>query len=205
MSDPEPVPARRRGRRPDLDHETERRRLLRAALAVLQRNGDHQVTLNEILREANLSTRAFYRQFSSTSEVLTVLREDELARLLTLLDKAIAEAPTPQAALEAWIDGLLGIRFDPRRARRVSVVRDSSVVNLQARIECIDALAPGLQRLLEDGKAAGAFPRADPAADALTICGMAIDFTASRPDPRRPASRDEVRDHVLRFALGGLT
>ena len=214
MDDPRPAPTRGRGRRPDLDPVTERRLLLKAAVAVLQRSATHEATLNEILAEAQLSTRAFYRQFSSTTELLDVLRAEELAKVRARLEKAVATATTPRAALEAWIDEQLDIRFDSRRARRVSLVRGIGGADLRARADAVAALAPGLEAILADGRAAGAFPRTDPEADARTICRMVLDLVSTSDpaapsaarDPAAPsAAREAVRDHLLRFALGGLT
>ncbi len=207
MDGSRPAPAPRRGRRPDLDPVTERRLLLKAARRVLQRSESRQATLNDVLNEAQLSTRAFYRQFSSTTEMLAVLRTNELSAVNTRLEKAVAEASTPRAALEAWVDELLDLRFDPRRARMVSLVREGCIAGteLQSRVDAEDVLAPGVQRILEDGQAAGDFPRADPPADSRTICRIVLDFTAATRSTSRLESRDAVTAHVRRFVFGALT
>ena len=67
---------------------------------MLQRSESRQATLNDVLTEAQLSTRAFYRQFSSTTELLAVLRTNELSAVNTRLEKAVAEAGTPRAETE---------------------------------------------------------------------------------------------------------
>ena len=55
----------RTGRPRRFESEDELRILLDAALAVMERNGYVDANVAEILREANLSTRSFYRHFES--------------------------------------------------------------------------------------------------------------------------------------------
>ena len=43
----------------------EQQALIDAGLAVLRRNGSEGLTVNDVLAEAELSTRAFYRHFDS--------------------------------------------------------------------------------------------------------------------------------------------
>ena len=61
--------------RPDRDakHADERERLYRAGWVVLRRNGYANAGITEILGEAGLGTRAFYRHFDSRDQLVSAL------------------------------------------------------------------------------------------------------------------------------------
>jgi AcrR family transcriptional regulator len=186
-----------------LDQATERRMLLDAGLRVLRRTSFDRATLDEVLAESGLSTRAFYRQFSSITALLAELRNEENQRVVSRLEKLITGADGPIAALEACIDELLAIGYDARRARRAAMMRSNSVAGLEARYNCLEMFSGPIQRVLEAGREEGTFPYATPEADARTIFVVVFEFI-SNPTERQRLTYDEARAHVLRFALGAL-
>lgn len=194
----------RRGRPPVLDHATERRTLLDAALRVLRRTSFDRATLEEVLAESGLSTRAFYRQFSSTTALLAELRNEESERVAERLDKLIAGADGPIDALEACIDDLLAIGYDARRARRAAMLRSNNVAGLEARADCVRILSRPIRRVLQAGVDDGTFPHARPEADAATIYLIILELLSDARSERQRMTYDEARAHVLRFALGAV-
>ena len=55
--------------------------LIRAGLAVLRRDGAADMTIADVLAEAGLSTRAFYRHFTSKSDLLLAIYDLKLAEV----------------------------------------------------------------------------------------------------------------------------
>ena len=77
----EETEAPRRGRPRRFSSHTERQLLLDASVRVMSENGYDGTSVNDILEEAGLSTRAFYRQFDSKQALLTALIERERDRV----------------------------------------------------------------------------------------------------------------------------
>jgi AcrR family transcriptional regulator len=187
--------------------EAEARSLIEAALAVLRRHGAAGLTVAEVLAEAGLSTRAFYRHFASKDELLLALFDADTEVVRGRVDAAIASARDPEDALVAWIDQQLALAYAPRRSRRTQVLfAEGRRLQLEfpAEFERIFAavLAP-LVRLLDAGRASGAFPSTDPARDARAIHAVTWDLVEARlaGDTTDLAS---ARAQVLRFCLPAL-
>ena len=68
-------PARSPGRPRLHEPDAERDLILMAALEVLRRNAGEEATVADILEEAGLSTRAFYRHFETKEDVIRSLFE----------------------------------------------------------------------------------------------------------------------------------
>jgi AcrR family transcriptional regulator len=199
-------PIGRRGRRPALEADVERRRLLDAGLAALRRSGYERATLDDVLAEAKLGTRAFYRHFSSKDELLCAIYREETDASVQRVTKRIATAANPMDALVAWVDEILSIAFRSSRASRARILwvkGATTVAGYDAERErSMRMLAAPLVPVLEEGRRTGTFPDADPEADAGTINAIAwsaiAGFTTSSGPRLGP---DRAREHVLRFAL----
>lgn len=194
------------GRPRRFDDVTERGMLIDAAVRVMARDEDSAMSLNDVLAEAGLSTRAFYRHFDSKEALLEtlVLREAEaVARSLT---KVVRQAPGPVAAVEAWLDRFLDIFHEPRRAERAALV--SSAVSLTSRpsaqlmAEMRRMSCAPLAEALRAGHADGSLHSPVPEADAYCIYELvATGRTGMDPSER---TREVTRAHVLRFAWPAL-
>ena len=187
---------------------TEERALVDAGLAVLRRSGASGLTVADVLAEAGLSTRAFYRHFASKDELVLAVFEGDNRRTVGALREAVDAATGPRAALEAWIDQTLALAFDPRRARRtLTLWREGVRVrrDFPAEFDAILAgvLAP-LERVLAAGRADGTFPRAEPAADARSIHAVVWEMVERRLDGDTTLTLDRARAHALRFCLAAL-
>ncbi len=187
--------------------EQEARALIEAALTVLRRGGADGLTVADVLAEAGLSTRAFYRHFASKDELVLALFDAEHDVVRARLDAAIAAAPDPRAALVAWIDELLGLAFASRRSRRTQVLYTEGA-RLQhefpsefARIEA--GMFEPLERVLAAGRAAGAFPATDPVADARSIRALTWQLVEDRL-AGGDGDLANARAQVLRFCLPAL-
>jgi AcrR family transcriptional regulator len=178
--------------------EQEVRVLVDAGLALLRRRGAAGMTVADVLAEANLSTRAFYRHFASKDELLLAVYEHEARRNHAALREALAAAATPRDAVETWIDAMLGLAFDTRRARRTSVLfREGARLRSQFPAEFAAILAGAIEPLSETLEH---IPGADPRRDALSIHAVvwALVEERLRGDV---LTRDVATAHAQRFCL----
>ncbi len=165
---PKPATEGRTGRARRFDPDTELELLFDATLTVLRRNDYSDVAIADILEEAGLSTRSFYRHFQSKDELLLTLYRRDAEVAAGRLRARVSKAATPAAALEAWIDEILSFRFDRRKAVRVALLGAASARRAEGYgREAIHAgriLSAPLLELLETGRRDGAFPASDPRA-----------------------------------------
>jgi Bacterial regulatory proteins, tetR family len=184
------APAARTGRPRRFETEDELRILLDAALVVMDRNGYVDAAVADILREADLSTRSFYRHFEAKVDA----------------------AGTPRRALDTWIDEILDFGRHRAKTARLSVLGSPGAMRAEGYGEemrhATEVLTAPLEALLARGKADGSLPLADPPADAPLIqsvvwAAAGLDAAADRPTSRQEAAR-QVRSFCER-ALGATT
>jgi len=196
------------GRPRRFSEEEEIRLLLDAATAVMRRNAYEAATVQDILDEAGLSSRAFYRHFQSKDDLVRALLRREAEAAARSIEGRVSAAGSPREGLEEWLDALLGFAFDARRARRVGMLRSevgrkASGYPEEQRYARELTMAP-LVAVLGAGQRDGSFPRAVPEHDAMTIHAMTSDLWQSILDGHVSMTRQEALDHLLRFALPAL-
>jgi|HubBroStandDraft_6_1064221.scaffolds.fasta_scaffold587793_2 AcrR family transcriptional regulator len=199
-----PRPGRRRHHEPD----AEVRLILDAALVVMRRNSYAAASVADILDEAQLSTRAFYRHFDSKDALLRAMYRRDAESVARQLRAATEAAPDPVSALQAWIDGYLGVFFDPRKAERSAVMtsegtRRAAGYEEEERRALAELLAPLLD-VLRAGAGAGVFSSLSPERDAVTIHAVATSVGAARRPGAKRFNLDAARDHVRRFCWPAL-
>lgn len=182
--------------------------LVDAALAVLERDGLDRLTVAAVLDAAGLSTRAFYRHFTSKDDLLLAVYEHETTRSLERVERAVGAAPNPRAALEAWVDETLALGFARRRAARTGPLAAEGARLRHEQPERFAAIhdqviAP-LRAVLAAGLADGSFPAAEPEHDARSIHAITWTLVEARLAGADRPSRAEARRHVLRFCLPAL-
>ncbi|HEY6531729.1 MAG TPA: TetR/AcrR family transcriptional regulator [Acidimicrobiales bacterium] len=92
--------------------------IIEATYRVISRSESIDPPLREILREAGLSTPAFYRHFRSKDELLVGLLEQGWEILRGYLAHQMDKADGPADEVAAWIRGMLVQAADPEAARR---------------------------------------------------------------------------------------
>lgn len=187
---------------------SERERIMQAAYRCLIARKGESVPVTEILAEAGLSTRAFYRHFDSKDSLFLALFRRDSERVLAELQAASTRASSPADALREWVEGFMRLPAESRRRRRVLALTSPEVQHAGGYATELSrfmaaqeaALAQILHRGLEDGS----FPWAEPEADARAI--RAILGQAFDEQMRRSAvpSAADAAAHVVDFAYRAL-
>jgi AcrR family transcriptional regulator len=182
--------------------------LLAAAEAVLTRGGYEGLRVDDVLVEAGLSTRAFYRHFRGKSELFLALfaRETELAG--ERLRRKVAAARTPSEKVEAWVAATLALAYEARVARRTRVfLVERQVIASEFPddvMRCVRLQLAPLAAAIEEGRSSGAFPAAEPEREALAIHHLCSGLMTDRLLGTGTMSRDKAVALATRFALATL-
>jgi AcrR family transcriptional regulator len=200
-----PVSQRRARLEKDLeqDHEEEGL-LLEAARRVLHVKGVSGMTVRDVLAQANLGTRAFYRHFASKDELVLAMFTRAAAEEAERLRRRMAPATDPLTAVIAWIDGRLDLAFDRRitanlqdLSTEAQLRRRENPAELQLAFDVM--LAPLIEQL-RMGQERGVFTEVNPEPDARSIhdvvWGVVEAHWSGFPQRKR-----ETRDRVVRFCL----
>ena len=179
----------------------EQQALIDAGLAVLRRQGSDSLTVNDVLAEAGLSTRAFYRHFDSKDALVLAIYARDSERARAQLQKRLNDAATPRAALDVWIDETLGLAFDARRAARTRpLAREGIRLQVQFPEEFAAIRASVLDPLVDVLRELGS---PDPERDSRSFHAVAWEIVAERMSGSE-MSRASARAYVLRFCLPAL-
>jgi AcrR family transcriptional regulator len=203
----EEIEAPRRGRPRRFSSHTERQLLLDASVRVMSENGYDGTSVNDILEEAGLSTRAFYRQFDSKQALLTALIERERDRVAHHLEQAAKSADGPLAAVEAWIDAFLDLLYNPEIAPTTAIFTAPSVMASYTLATSLPEMqrmfCPPLIKALRAGHRAGVLKSPAPEADAYCIHALVHASLDVHHRARLP-KRAVVKAQILRFAWPAL-
>jgi AcrR family transcriptional regulator len=186
----------------------ESRLLFDAALAVMQRNGYADAAVADILAEAGVSTRSFYRHFQSKDQLLCALYRHEAEQVAERLTARVSAAASPLAALDSWIDEIMSLGYHRTKAARAAVLGSPGAMRAEGyadeSIRAAKLLIEPLRALLGDGRRDGTFPLADPASDAPLV--QSVVWTAAGLNSlREPAlPRDDAFRAVRSFCWRAL-
>jgi len=181
--------------------------LIKAALHILRVKGDAGFTVNDVLGEAGLRTRAFYRHFASKDDlVIAAFAEGAKAEAIRLR-RRMAHAAGPVPGVVAWIDARLELGFDQRVAANLRPLsqeaeRAHGRFPAHLRLSFDRMLAPLIEQL-QQGQLDDSFGDLSPAEDALAIHQVVWGVVEQRWSGF-PLRYRETREQVLRFCLGGL-
>lgn len=198
--------AERPGRPRLFDDETERRLVMDAAVKVIDRNGYAAMSVADVLAEANLSTSSFYRHFASKDALAVSLIRRDGRSARRSLERAIAAATDPVDGVNAWLDALLDLFFQPGRAERTALLSASDLLGSRLAAEVTEEmrwlLAEPVVAVLKAGHAAGVLNSPNPRADA--VCLFALAGQVAFAEYGFPRDRKRTRTQVMRFAAPAL-
>jgi AcrR family transcriptional regulator len=201
------LPLRSPGRPRLYEPDAERTRILAALMEVLEQSGGEEANLADILERSGLSTRAFYRHFDTKEDAIRALYRRDSESFGDHLCRRVAHAG-PRDALEIWLNEVLGIAYDRRRAARVSALSSAMVQRVITGSEeqrlGLAVLVEPLREVLQAGLESGDFPAARPDVDVLTIGAMVFEVVARARSGPCSLTRRQAVEHLLRFSLPAL-
>ena len=190
------------------DAADERADIIDAAYVCLGKPHSGPVSVAAILDASGLSTRAFYRHFTSKDELfLAMLRRDSAAVARRLRRIADDTARRPAAQLTDWVDYLLGLAYHPRRRAHAIVLTSDEVRVAKGYREASAELLADREKILADilrrGREDGSFPFAEPDRDAAAIHAL-VDRAFTAPLQGLGPDRQRLVGYVVDFALRAL-
>lgn len=190
------------------DKEGERLHIISAAYARLDKNGGTSLSVGDILDEASLSTRAFYRHFDGKGSLLLEMLRRDREQLVHERRRRVARARDPHHALVAWIEFMLDLVGDRRRRARTKTFYSEEIQRTKGYWEVLARHASSdqveLADILHDGLADGSFPLTSPEQDARLI-RSAIEAALIEHITERTTDRpDQSARAILEFTLRGV-
>lgn len=211
--------------------DIERLQLMAAAEQVLARGGWWGFKLRSVLRQAQLSTRSFYRHFDGKDGLLAALLEGELLAIAEYLRLLCDDTYSAVERVWLYIEALIDLAFDQRIVKPASLfaVHWRKLLPRHAEIveRCTQALTAPLVDALDDARHSRALVCEDPTAEAKAIFFLISSTVFDRPhtgeqdsralvectiislvaralqlQPRRPASRHPRPVPTCRAAVG---
>lgn len=181
--------------------------IVQAAQEVFARRGYHQASIREIAKAADLSLAGLYHYIGGKDELLFFVLNGALDGLLGKIDAALAEAPTPEAKLQALIRTHLDFAFHNGTALKI-INRDFEQLPEPRRSEVVAKRHAYMLRGLEILRELDGNGRADDELFSATnlLLGM-LNGIATRPFLGRRESRllaIEVADLFLHGFLADL-
>jgi len=173
-----------------------RARILHAGKALIGQR-DRSTTMDELLQEAAVNRRTFYAHFASKDDLVLAMVDEAAAALQATLTAAMAACTDAPTAVGAYIDQMLGIGWDERRAHDGRAFLSHEVGMTPDIAAALERTYQRHRSLLRDaiaeGVADGTLPAADPERDAFAIhavlvrhlevrvrLGTDLDFVATR-------------------------
>jgi len=188
-------------------YQDEVRRLIEAAFVLIERTGELEPRVGDIVRRAGLSNQAFYRHFPSKRALLVAVLDEGIRMLASYLAHRMSGAPTPTEQVREWMRGMLEQALSTEGAaatRPFALARGRLAESYPAEVAASEAQLTALVReAIRAGRAAGELPDADPERDAETLYHQAMGWLQSRLAEPQPPDRAEA-ERLVDFAIHGL-
>jgi len=184
--------------------DEERERIIDAAYDCLSEPHTGPVPIAAILARAEVSTRAFYRHFTSKDALFLQMLRQECDALNERLDRILDKGEPPLRQLQAWIAEMLTLAHDPRLRQHMRVIDSDEVraakgyrgLRENTHVERERSLAA----ILERGRRDGSFPLTDPEVDAVAISAVVSRIMTTTP-PVGSALMERTLVQVFDFSL----
>ncbi|MEZ0356634.1 TetR/AcrR family transcriptional regulator [Mycobacterium sp. SA01] len=175
-------------------------RILAAALRVLQRVSPDAPRVSDIVAEAGVSNKAFYRYFAGKDDLMLAVMERGAAMVVSYLEHQMAKEATPKGKITRWITGALAQVADPELIGMSRALLVQMSDSDKRRLGEEEILAAMRELLVEPIRQLGSSdPQRD--ADAVFVCtvGTMRRYVNSTDQP----GRKDI-NHLVGFCLRGL-
>lgn len=187
----------------EAQYEKERRAIVKAAYRLIGA-GRESVSVQDILDEAGLSTRAFYRHFAGKDELILAMFRTDNERVAASQWAVTGAEADPWAALQAWVDLSFSVVFEKRRESHARVLNSNEARSApgwsQEFLDGVERSIASLVATIVRGVEEGRFVTDTPRADAEVIFGATQNFNALRMAGSPEVTREDVLDAVLSAA-----
>ncbi|GAA2361213.1 TetR/AcrR family transcriptional regulator [Dactylosporangium salmoneum] len=164
-----------------------REQIIEAATRCFVRNGFHQTSMQDVIREAGLSVGAFYRYFSSKAELIRAIAEEKVGSILATLDHLLEQDPPPPlaAALAELLTQVDANLAKPDGPVRIAVQVWGEAAHDPAFADLIGGIYGRIRAsasaLAERARSAGQLPpQADPEAVGAVMVGLVQGYIIQR-------------------------
>ncbi|MGD2155592.1 MAG: TetR family transcriptional regulator [Anaerolineales bacterium] len=198
-------------RRTKEEAEVTKQNLLAAGLEVFSRKGYKATRVEDIVRQANVTTGALYHHFGGKSELYTTLIEKSSARANQLVQQIVEEGGTPANVLRRLLVRSFEFGEEDEEYRAVIELSLKETANSpelskisKQILESRRMLAQFFENLIREGIAVGEFnPDTSPEDAALTLVGFmnGMGFIWVQ-DPDFFSIKDRAESLVETFLLG---
>ena len=180
--------------------------LIDSARVVLERRGGESFTVHEVLSEAGLGTRAFYRHFASKEALVLAVFAQAAAQEADRLRDRIAGTDSALGAVTAWIEARLELAFDEQvdsTMRSLSLEAQVASQQMPDQLEsAFDQMLDPLVEQLRRGQLDGSFAVADPGRAARAIHDVVWGETLRRwSEIGLRSDPATAKEHALGFCL----
>jgi AcrR family transcriptional regulator len=188
--------------------ELRREAILQHALALFDRQGFANTSLDDIARETGVKREAIYYYFKNRAEILLCIIRPQSDALVTGLAAIVGgDADAPTKLYQAIQNHLQ--RFDRHCLEMTISLRDiylDDAKDVRREMDQTWRRYEGMwTRIIADGQAAGEFaPQGDPKMIAFAVLGM-CNWLARWYDPRKSVSVDELIETYFDILAHGLT
>jgi AcrR family transcriptional regulator len=210
MAEQAPVTVPRGRHAPPLEVRlgVQRRRLLGAAAAVVNRDGYPRATAEAIAREAGMSKATFYEHFANKEACVLTLFDEGVTELMVQLGKAAERGPfaTYEDRVRRNVRAFLStLAAHPDPARTLIVELAGALPVAAARRDAVlEAFADGLLRDNARHAPALGAPVFASREDAFAVVGAVIELVARRLREGRAAELEDLEPVVVRVLIGTL-
>lgn len=191
-----------------VDRSSERQHIIDAAYRCLDRNSGSSASITEILEEAGLGTRAFYRNFSTKHDLLLEMFRRDREAVRAQLREVIARAETPVEALRSYMTHMLELVSNPRKRKRMATFYSEEMrrtPGYDRELELVSATdQASIAAILHRGKAEGVFTECTPEADARTIRAAVEAALLDRFQQKTTGDIADDVEQLMGFVLRGL-
>jgi len=193
------------GRRVTARAEVER--LVSAAFRVIERTGNLEPKVSDILAEAGLSNQAFYRHFRGKHELLVAVLDRGIRDLADYLTRRMDAAPTSTDAVREWIRGMAAqaqSAAGAQASRPFALARGRLAESFPEGVARSQALVTApLESALERARAAGTMRAVEPGRDAEMLYHLMMGWVEARLVEAERPDRAEVA-RLESFVMAGL-
>lgn len=181
--------------------------ILQAALAILERTDYHEVTMDQVAREARVAKGTPYLYFTTKEKLFTALAEDMRAKAFASWDAILADSPPGLAALRALVRNQLDF-FQNHKGLFLQVLRGNLPTMCPGRdkgcTELIGRNIGAMERALKDAQRKGEIRKLDTRAAAVALFGIVRGFVFARIVDAEGGDLTRKMDHIWDIFLNGV-